>query len=65
MTAIDGSPVDTWLQWERLIFIRRANQNNRLDALPGDGWRLRERPMLIRCAIVKWPCDLHWTVERS
>ena len=31
VTATEGSPVDTWMQRERSIFIGRANQNDRLD----------------------------------
>ena len=38
---------------DALIFIGRANQNDRLDGLPGNAWRLRERLIFIRRAIVK------------
>ena len=42
VTAIEGSPVDTWMQWERPIFIGQANQNDRLDRdggpIPTQSW---------------------------
>ena len=44
------------MQWELQILIGRVNQNVRLDGLPRDAWRLRERLIFIWRAIVKWSC---------